>query len=211
VLLILIGVVVAMLVGIQFIPVSRTNPPVTTTMNWDSPQTEALFKRACADCHSNATVWPVYAYVAPVSWLISFDVTRGRSQLNFSTLGAAPTPRQNTFEAPPFPLALIQQLLGSGERRPGGDRPGGGGQGFQGGGDSGNRNALTTQNIARMLGELSRQVSSGAMPPANYIALHPEANLSAAERDALISGLTATLKLMAQPTPGATAPAQPTP
>lgn len=27
--------------------------------------------RACADCHSNATVWPWYTNVAPASWLIA--------------------------------------------------------------------------------------------------------------------------------------------
>lgn len=70
----------------QLIPVERTNPPVQTTVAWDSPQTAELFKRACADCHSNETIWPWYAYVAPVSWLVSHDVTEGRSYLNISDL-----------------------------------------------------------------------------------------------------------------------------
>jgi hypothetical protein len=41
-------------------------------------------KQACADCHSNQTVWPWYSYVAPVSWLVEKDVRRGRDELNLS-------------------------------------------------------------------------------------------------------------------------------
>ncbi len=74
--------------GIQLVPVQRTNPPVVTQMNWDSPQTKSLAVRACMDCHSNETIWPWYSYVAPFSWLISQDVYRGRRELNFSDLQA---------------------------------------------------------------------------------------------------------------------------
>jgi hypothetical protein len=79
----IIGVIAVFLV-IQLIPVSRTNPPVKTQIQWDSPQTEALVRQSCYDCHSNETVWPWYAYVAPVSWLVAHDVEEGRSRLNFS-------------------------------------------------------------------------------------------------------------------------------
>ena len=60
----------AAVVVMQLVPYGRdhSNPPVTAEPNWDSPETRALFKRACFDCHSNETVWPWYAYVAPFSW-----------------------------------------------------------------------------------------------------------------------------------------------
>lgn len=51
---------------------------------WDSPETAALVHRACYDCHSNQTVWPWYAHVAPMSWLLERDVNGGRSHLNFT-------------------------------------------------------------------------------------------------------------------------------
>ncbi len=38
---------------IQLVPVKQTNPEVVTRVSWDSPQTQELFARACADCHSN--------------------------------------------------------------------------------------------------------------------------------------------------------------
>ncbi|MCB9683935.1 MAG: heme-binding domain-containing protein [Alphaproteobacteria bacterium] len=78
--------VVALLVAIQLVPFGRdhTNPPVTGEPSWDSPRTRELAKRACFDCHSNETVWPVYANVAPFSWLVADHVAEGRSKLNFS-------------------------------------------------------------------------------------------------------------------------------
>ena len=61
------------------------NPPVTHTVQWDSPDTERLWNTACADCHSNETVYPWYSYVAPVGWLVAHDTHEGRSELNVST------------------------------------------------------------------------------------------------------------------------------
>ena len=49
-----------------------------------SPQVRASIERSCRDCHSQATRYPWYSYVAPVSWLINRDVRRGREHLNFS-------------------------------------------------------------------------------------------------------------------------------
>ncbi len=86
---IILAVVVLGVLGfvlIQFVPrYARTNPEVTYQINWSSPETEALMRRACYDCHSNETVWPWYSYVAPVSWLVVGDTNEGRAKLNFST------------------------------------------------------------------------------------------------------------------------------
>ncbi len=75
---------VALLVLIQFIPVNRTNPPVTQEIAWDSPATRGLAERACFDCHSNETKWPAYANFAPPSLLLSDHVSEGRESMNFS-------------------------------------------------------------------------------------------------------------------------------
>ena len=81
--LILLGIV------IQFIPYGQGqyNPPVKKEPSWDSPRTRELFFRACADCHSNETVWPWYSYIAPVSWLVIRDVEEGREKFNISEWG----------------------------------------------------------------------------------------------------------------------------
>jgi hypothetical protein len=85
------GLPVALFLAIQLIPVwlLQTNPPVVAEPAWDSPQTRALAKRACFDCHSNETTWPVYARIAPMSWLVTRNVIAGRGRLNFSEWGVA--------------------------------------------------------------------------------------------------------------------------
>jgi hypothetical protein len=76
-------VLVLGLVLIQFIPVTRSNPPVTGEVAAPANVLEAL-RSSCYDCHSNDTLWPWYSRVAPVSWLITKHVREGRENLNFS-------------------------------------------------------------------------------------------------------------------------------
>ncbi len=76
-------VVAVIVIGIQFIPVDRSNPPVTQEIN-APPNVMTILKTSCYDCHSNETNWPWYSYVAPVSFLIASDVHNGRKRVNFS-------------------------------------------------------------------------------------------------------------------------------
>ena len=70
-------------VGIQFVPVKRSNPPVTNLV--DAPESVlTTLQRSCWDCHSNETEWPWYAYVAPVSWRVTQHVWMGREHVNFT-------------------------------------------------------------------------------------------------------------------------------
>jgi hypothetical protein len=80
---ILVVVVILILIAFLF-PGKKTNPPIARTINWDSPETEATFKRVCANCHSNSTEWPWYSNVAPVSWLVIGHVNEGREHFNIS-------------------------------------------------------------------------------------------------------------------------------
>lgn len=76
-------VLVLILVGIQFIPVERTNPPIKSEV--DAPENvKTILKKACYDCHSNETNWGWYTKVAPASFLAADDVKHGRKHLNFS-------------------------------------------------------------------------------------------------------------------------------
>ena len=130
------AIVLIALIGfaaIQFIPVDRSNPRVTTEPQWDSAQTRALAERACFDCHSNQTKWPWYSKVAPVSLLVAHDVEEGRSALNFSQW-----------------------------------------------------------DVGQEGEEAGEEVLEGAMPPWQYLLMHPEASLNDAEKQALVTGLNAT-------------------
>jgi hypothetical protein len=76
--------VLVILVVIQFLPISLSNPPVRREVRWDSPATRAVAQRACFDCHSNTTTWPWYVRIAPASLFMANHVNDGRRHLNFS-------------------------------------------------------------------------------------------------------------------------------
>lgn len=85
---IILAIIVLLLVGIQLVPVQRTNPEVVSDFAGPA-EVQAILERSCYDCHSNETAWPWYSYVAPVSWLVAHDVNEGRAHLNFSDWGPA--------------------------------------------------------------------------------------------------------------------------
>jgi hypothetical protein len=60
-----------------------TNPPERYTLD-APPEVLAVMKRACYDCHTHETKGPLYARIAPGSWLMARDVHNGRNHLNFS-------------------------------------------------------------------------------------------------------------------------------
>ncbi len=83
-------VVLGVLFGLmQLIPCGRThsNPSRRSEPEWDSPRTRELVVRGCFDCHSNETKWPWYANVAPMSWIVEYDVEKAREIVNFSEWG----------------------------------------------------------------------------------------------------------------------------
>ena len=77
------------LIAIQFVPVRRESglgagdPETSREVKW-------VLRRACYDCHSLETRWPIWGYVAPISWQVVRDVNRARAALNFSDWAAYP-------------------------------------------------------------------------------------------------------------------------
>lgn len=166
IILILVGILIVASVPVWFF---QTNPPVLNEPAWDSPQTRELAKRACFDCHSNETVWTWYSRVAPFSYPITHHVVDGRKELNFSEWGVAPQQGQTdrSFFAPSIALA-------NGDEDEEGEEHEGGGGGIS--------------------GELIEEIVEGEMPLPSYLILHPEADLTAAEQQALIDGFRATFR-----------------
>jgi hypothetical protein len=78
-----LGAVAAAGAAIQCVPIERNNPVVRGDLV-APPQVKLQLRRACFDCHSNETTWRWYSTVAPFSWVVVRDVTRGRQRLNFS-------------------------------------------------------------------------------------------------------------------------------
>ena len=58
------------------------------------PVVLAVIERSCRDCHSEATRYPWYSYIAPISLWIEHDVTEGRLHLNLSRWSEYPTVRK---------------------------------------------------------------------------------------------------------------------
>jgi len=93
-------VVVVALIGMQFVQPDRTNPPVVpgaSLLAKTPPEITALLERSCRDCHSNQTRWPLYSYVAPMSWLVANHVTDGRENFNYSEWASYDSDDQDKF------------------------------------------------------------------------------------------------------------------
>ena len=122
--LFLVGIGRLVLAGllIQLIPYGHdhTNAPTIQEPNWNSPETRSIAKRACFDCHSNETVWPWYSNIAPVSWLVYRDVSRGREHLNFSEWDVHPELPEGEGEGEEHQHdpEIISDVLESGEMPP---------------------------------------------------------------------------------------------
>ena len=74
---------------IQFVPVHMSNPitaPAKDFLQISRPPSaiKDLMRHACYDCHSNATEFPWYSHVAPVSWLLESHIDEARQHINFS-------------------------------------------------------------------------------------------------------------------------------
>ncbi|MFQ5557875.1 MAG: heme-binding domain-containing protein [Acidimicrobiales bacterium] len=77
---------VALFAVVQLVPYGwqHPNPAVVQDAPWPGTEGAEIARSACYDCHSNETRWPLYTWVAPVSWVIRNSVEEGRHELNFS-------------------------------------------------------------------------------------------------------------------------------
>ncbi len=83
----------------QFARPDRANPPIDPSRTIQAhvgtaSGLVAVLDRSCRDCHSNATVWPWYTEIAPLSWLMASGVSEGRKAVNFSEWGSYSTEQQ---------------------------------------------------------------------------------------------------------------------
>jgi hypothetical protein len=89
---IVVGVVVFVMLlflGAQLVRPDMTNPPVEAAMTIDGnasipPEVKPIFKKACADCHTNETKYPWYSQITPVNWWLQDHINEGRQHMNLS-------------------------------------------------------------------------------------------------------------------------------
>lgn len=94
----LIGLVV-ILVVIQFIRPEKNNNTTASaddvTALYTVPDSvQQILKKACYDCHSNATQYPWYSNIQPVAWWLKDHIDEGKDELNFSEFGKQPLAKQ---------------------------------------------------------------------------------------------------------------------
>jgi heme-binding protein len=99
-----VGIVfVVVFAAAQLVRPERANPVTDASRTIEAVHTASglvpILDRSCGDCHSNATVWPWYSQVAPLSWLMSYAVTEGRKAVNFSEWGAYSAEQQQMLLA----------------------------------------------------------------------------------------------------------------
>lgn len=91
----ILAALLVLVLAIQLIPVARTNPAVVSSESLPGPsQVEAVLRESCYNCHSNETKWPLYSYIAPLSWFLADHVKEGREHLNFSKWNIIPAAEQ---------------------------------------------------------------------------------------------------------------------
>lgn len=77
----------------QIYPVNRpeiiADNPNDLLKNVNVPENiSSMLRSACYDCHSNETIYPWYASIAPVKWIVYDHTEKGREELNFSEWNA---------------------------------------------------------------------------------------------------------------------------
>jgi hypothetical protein len=94
------GATVATLLIIQLIPYGKdhSNPPVNGEPAWSSPRTRELMVNACFGCHSNSVEYPVYASVAPISWMVQSHIDEGREKVNYQEWNSRQGEAEETIE-----------------------------------------------------------------------------------------------------------------
>jgi hypothetical protein len=95
-------VLVVVFAAAQLIRPERSNPPIDAGRTFrahaaDTNELAGVLDRSCRDCHSNETAWPWYTGIAPVSWLMTYGVQRGRQSVNFSEWATYQPERQRAL------------------------------------------------------------------------------------------------------------------
>ena len=74
-------------------------------------EAKAVLVTKCADCHSSETRWPLYARIAPGSWLIERDIVEARKKMDLSRWEQMPADKQAVLTAKIVPLPPVPPLV----------------------------------------------------------------------------------------------------
>lgn len=93
--------ILTVLVIIQFLQPARNKsgqvlPTDISKIISVPPPVESILQTACYDCHTNNTLYPWYAYIQPIGWLLNRHIKKGKAELNFSEFGSYSVRRQQS-------------------------------------------------------------------------------------------------------------------
>ena len=95
---IFIGLLIA-LVAIQFVKPSKNvsgNTEKDISTLYPMPDSvKQIVTKACADCHSNKTVYPWYASIQPLGFWLDHHVDEGKREINFNEFASYRIGKQN--------------------------------------------------------------------------------------------------------------------
>ncbi len=95
---ILIGICVV-IIAIQFIhPAKNVSGNKSNDISTKYPMPDSvsvIITKACADCHSNKTVYPWYANIQPIGLWLGHHVDEGKSEINFNEFASYRVGKQN--------------------------------------------------------------------------------------------------------------------
>jgi mono/diheme cytochrome c family protein len=74
----------ALLPGVAWNNAGDGSPASAQNNPQDSARVLQVFERACQNCHSERTQWPLYSYLPVVSWALEKDVAEARQHLDLS-------------------------------------------------------------------------------------------------------------------------------
>ena len=94
----LIGLLIV-LIAIQFIrPTKNLSGNIDKDISTIYPMSDSvkiIINKACADCHSNKTVYPWYASIEPVAFWLQDHVNEGKREINFNEFASYRIGKQN--------------------------------------------------------------------------------------------------------------------
>ena len=99
----------------QLVQPDRANPPTDASRTIQAHAARELadvLDRSCRDCHSNETVWPPYARISPLSWVMAKAISEGRKAVNFSEWSSYSTVQQETLLAASCDDAMAGRMPG---------------------------------------------------------------------------------------------------
>jgi hypothetical protein len=176
----------------------QTNPPVTGEPDWDSPETRELMQRACFDCHSNETRWPLYSRFAPMVYTLTDHVKEGREELNFSEWDTAQGSSLPASEEDADTARAILAILSiePATAYANGDEDEEDEDEYEEEEEEEEEHEdedgeHEDEDIAE---EMIEEILEGSMPPRDYLTMHPEARFTPDEEEQLIDGIRATFR-----------------